>query len=126
MDQLSLCLGDCLSRVFHPRSQGELIQKLLCRWWYALEWPAKEDLRPAPPSYEALEGYPGVFICVEVRDGGLTCVSTAKLLHLVSLHCPLGCNPRHRGSVYFFTCDRHELLVVCCLSVAFDVGLAGR
>lgn len=32
-----------------------------------MEWPAKEDLKPAPPSYEALEGYPGVFICVEVR-----------------------------------------------------------
>lgn len=48
-------------------SQGEMIQKLLCRWWYAIEWPAKEDLKPAPPSYEALEGFPGVFICVEVR-----------------------------------------------------------
>lgn len=35
-----------------------------------MEWPAKEDLRPAPVSYEALEGYPGVFICVEVRFGG--------------------------------------------------------
>lgn len=45
-----------------------MIQKLLCRWWYAIEWPAKEDLRPVPPLYEALEGYPGVFICVEVRD----------------------------------------------------------
>lgn len=62
-----------------------MIQKLLCRWWYALEWPAKKDLRPAPPSYEALEGYPGVFICVEVRVGGLACASTAKyMLHLVS------------------------------------------
>lgn len=48
-------------------SQGEMVQKLLCRWWYAMEWPAKEDLKPAPPSFEALEGYPGVFICVEVR-----------------------------------------------------------
>lgn len=33
-----------------------------------MEWPAKEDLRPVPPLYEALEGYPGVFICVEVCD----------------------------------------------------------
>ena len=46
-----------------------MVQKLLCRWWYAMEWPAKEDLRPAPVSYEALEGYPGVFICVEVSEG---------------------------------------------------------
>ena len=43
-----------------------MVQKLLCRWWYAMEWPAKEDLQQAPASYEALEGYPGVFICVEV------------------------------------------------------------
>lgn len=48
-----------------------MVQKLLCRWWYAMEWPAKEDLRPAPVSYEALEGYPGVFICVEVSFGGV-------------------------------------------------------
>lgn len=48
-----------------------MVQKLLCRWWYAMEWPAKGDLRPAPASYEALEGYPGVFICVEVSAGGV-------------------------------------------------------
>lgn len=48
-----------------------MVQKLLCRWWYAMEWPAKEDLRPAPVSYEALEGYPGVFICVEVSYEGV-------------------------------------------------------
>lgn len=43
-----------------------MVQKLLCRWWYAMEWPAKEDITPAPPLYEALEGYPGVYIGVEV------------------------------------------------------------
>lgn len=48
-----------------------MVQKLLCRWWYAMEWPAKEILRPAPPSYAALEGYPGVFICFEVGATGL-------------------------------------------------------
>lgn len=51
-------------------SKGEMVQKLLCRWWYAMEWPAKEDVKPAPPSYEALEGYPGVFVCVEVCPCG--------------------------------------------------------
>lgn len=53
------------SGVLYETKKGEMIQKLLCRWWYAIEWPAKEDLKPAPPSYEALEGFPGVFICVE-------------------------------------------------------------
>lgn len=46
--------------------QGELVQKLLCRWWYAMEWPAKQDVIPAPANYVALEGYPGVYVCVEV------------------------------------------------------------
>ncbi|CAM9363331.1 unnamed protein product [Pylaiella littoralis] len=58
------------SGVLYETKKGEMVQKLLCRWWYAMEWPAKEDLRPAPPSFEALEGYPGVFICVEGDDIG--------------------------------------------------------
>lgn len=32
-----------------------------------MDWPAKEDIIQAPSSYEALEGYPGVYVCVEVR-----------------------------------------------------------
>lgn len=31
-----------------------------------MDWPAEEDVIPAPPAYEALEGYPGVYVCVEV------------------------------------------------------------
>lgn len=58
------------SGVLYETKKGEMVQKLLCRWWYAMEWPAKEDLRPAPVFYEALEGYPGVFICVEGDDIG--------------------------------------------------------
>eukprot|EP00752_Nemacystus_decipiens_P009402 g8405.t1 len=58
------------SGVLYRTKKGEMVQKLLCRWWYAIKWPAKEDLRPAPVSYEALEGYPGVFVCVEGDDIG--------------------------------------------------------
>ncbi|CAM9168007.1 unnamed protein product [Ascophyllum nodosum] len=58
------------SGVLYDTAKGELVQKLLCRWWYAMEWPAQKDLRPAPPCYEALEGYPGIFICVEGDDIG--------------------------------------------------------
>lgn len=56
-----------LARALPSNWQGEMVQKLLCRWWYAIEWPAKADLKPPPSSYLALEGYPGVFIGVEVR-----------------------------------------------------------
>lgn len=75
-------------------SQGEMIQKLLCRWWYAIEWPAKEDLKPAPPSYEALEGFPGVFICVEVRGAlGLgTACRCFDTLNCVKMYCDSICH----------------------------------
>jgi hypothetical protein len=44
--------------------KGLLIQRLLCRWWYAYEWPARAAL-PAtpPPHYDPLEGFPGVYVC---------------------------------------------------------------
>lgn len=51
--------------------KGQLIQKLLCRWWYAIEWPTAEDLiKSVPSGYEQLEGYVGVFICVKGDDIG--------------------------------------------------------
>mmetsp|Transcript_8965 Transcript_8965/g.20203 ORF Transcript_8965/g.20203 Transcript_8965/m.20203 type:complete len:206 (+) Transcript_8965:44-661(+) len=51
--------------VFFETIKGELVQKLLCRWWYAIEWPSKADLaKAAPVGFEQLDGYPGVYICV--------------------------------------------------------------
>lgn len=43
--------------------KGLLIQRLLCRWWYAFEWPvlSQENLHP-PAGYDALDGFPGVFV----------------------------------------------------------------
>lgn len=59
------------------------MQKLLCRWWYAMDWPAKQDVIPAPPSYLALEGYPGVYVCVEVSNARIQ----RKLLALMLKGC---------------------------------------
>ncbi|CAN0391265.1 unnamed protein product, partial [Discosporangium mesarthrocarpum] len=53
------------SSVLYQTVKGEMIAKLLCRWWYAMEWPKTEDIIPAPAGYEALDGYPGVYICIE-------------------------------------------------------------
>lgn len=51
--------------------KGKMIQKLQCRWWYAIEWPAKEDVEKALPyGYEMLDGYPGVSICTKGDDIG--------------------------------------------------------
>ncbi|KAG5191702.1 hypothetical protein JKP88DRAFT_204655 [Tribonema minus] len=54
------------SSVLADTDKGELVKKLLCRWWYAIEWPKPEDFTQpsAPPNYEALDGYPGLYICV--------------------------------------------------------------
>jgi hypothetical protein len=49
--------------------KGELIQKLLCRWWYAIEWPTNVPTDP-PKHYDAMDGMPGVFVCTNGDDVG--------------------------------------------------------
>ena len=43
-------------------TKGLLIQRLLCRWWYVLDWPTGIPKEP-PQYYDALDGFPGVFVC---------------------------------------------------------------
>jgi len=43
-------------------TKGLLIQRLLCRWWYAMEWPTGLPAAP-PPHYDTLDGFPGVYVC---------------------------------------------------------------
>jgi hypothetical protein len=40
------------------------------RWWYAIQWPEPGETEPAPPDYEILAGYPGVFVCVKGEQIG--------------------------------------------------------
>lgn len=49
--------------------KGKLIQKLLCRWWYAIEWPTDVPDR-APKNYDAMDGIPGVFVCTSGGNVG--------------------------------------------------------
>lgn len=51
--------------------KGKLIQEVLKRWWHAYEWPDPKDL-PAttPKGYDALDGFPGMYICSEGLDVG--------------------------------------------------------
>ena len=45
--------------------KGLLIQRLLCRWWYAYTWPDLEHpVKPIPDLklYDSLDGFPGVYI----------------------------------------------------------------
>lgn len=87
------------TEAFYETDKGEMVQNLLCRWWYAMEWPKESDLQPvrfylkwkqyvcvfrkrelivfycsrgcaqAPEGYEMLDGYKGVYICTRVSRG---------------------------------------------------------
>lgn len=51
--------------------KGLLIQRLLCRWWYAMEWPDPAAIPANPPKhYDPLDGFPGVYVCTEGDDVG--------------------------------------------------------
>ena len=42
--------------------KGKLIQIILVRWWYAIQWPQAGEIGEPPSGYETLDGYPGVFV----------------------------------------------------------------
>jgi phage pi2 protein 07 len=52
--------------IYDESTKGALVQKLLVRWWYAIEWPNPADIDEAPSGYEALHGFPGVFVSTTV------------------------------------------------------------
>ena len=45
--------------------KGLLIQRLLARWWYSIDWPADKDVIDPPLLYDTLDGFPGVFVCTD-------------------------------------------------------------
>ena len=63
----SKSMKDYIGRGFYENSlKGKLVQCLLRRWWYAYEWPEPKDIPPVPTGYQALDGFPGVFISTRV------------------------------------------------------------
>lgn len=51
--------------------KGKLIQNLLRRWWYAITWPEPSSIPKEPPAnYDAMDGFPGVFICTQGEEVG--------------------------------------------------------
>nr|CCA22675.1 conserved hypothetical protein [Albugo laibachii Nc14] len=49
--------------------KGKLVQQLLCRWWYAIEWPV-QDTSNKPPKSQELDGFRGAFILVKGEGMG--------------------------------------------------------
>jgi len=51
--------------------KGLLIQRLLCRWWYAFQWPDPATLPAKPPkNFDSLDGFPGVYIGTAAENVG--------------------------------------------------------
>ena len=50
--------------------KGKLIQSLLARWWYVYTWPDPAALKATPKGYDALAGFPGVYICTSGGNVG--------------------------------------------------------
>lgn len=59
------------SELYSQCDKGKLIQALLARWWYAYKWPDPKTLPTATPKgYDALDGFPGVYICTQGSNVG--------------------------------------------------------
>ena len=48
--------------------KGHLVQTLLCRWWYAIEWPVLAELPNPPEGFEPLDGFLGVYVSTRVSN----------------------------------------------------------
>jgi hypothetical protein len=60
------------SEFYNDTSKGYLVQTLLQRWWYAIEWPTEDDIGTPPAGYESLDGFKGVFISTKVFNFSTT------------------------------------------------------
>jgi len=59
------------SELYSKSVKGRILQAVLCRWWYALTWPDPKCIPACPPdNYDALDGFPGVYICFYGDDVG--------------------------------------------------------
>lgn len=47
---------------YEETQKGLLVQRLLVRWWYAIEWPKADEIGQPPDGYESLDGFVGVYI----------------------------------------------------------------
>ncbi|KAG6611121.1 Intraflagellar Transport Protein 20 [Phytophthora cinnamomi] len=58
------------SEALYETLKGRLAQELLCRWWYAMEWPPAKKSAPKLHGVQELDGFPGAFIRVKGDDLG--------------------------------------------------------
>jgi hypothetical protein len=76
------------SEFYLTTSKGKILQQLLIRWWYVIEWPKLDNIGTVPPGFEALDGFPGVFVSTRVcvRYSFLLRVKINFKLHSSKIH----------------------------------------
>lgn len=55
---------------YYETKKGQLVQMFIVRWWYAYDWPLPEEIGTPPPGYEMLDGFPGVFVSMNLDSLG--------------------------------------------------------
>ncbi|CAH0489150.1 unnamed protein product [Peronospora farinosa] len=60
---------ECTEQLYQTL-KGQLAQELLCRWWYAMEWPPTKTLTSKVHGVQELDGFPGAYIRVKGDDLG--------------------------------------------------------
>jgi len=58
------------TELYANSDKGTLIQSLLARWWYVYTWPDPATMTSTPKGYDALDGFPGVYICTSGENVG--------------------------------------------------------
>ena len=58
--------GENRAADYYDTLKGQIVQTLLVRWWYAYEWPTKEEVSTPPSGYEELEGFRGIFVSMNL------------------------------------------------------------
>jgi hypothetical protein len=54
--------------LYYATRKGDLVQKFLTRWWHAYDWPTAQDINgTAPSGYEAMDGFKGVYVCMNTQ-----------------------------------------------------------
>ncbi|OQR94286.1 hypothetical protein ACHHYP_01560 [Achlya hypogyna] len=67
--QIAFKQQEC-SEALYDTLKGRLVQELLCRWWYALDWPPKDTKYEETADLQPLDGFTGAFISVKGENMG--------------------------------------------------------
>ena len=71
------------SSIYYESDKGKVVQALMVRWWYAIQWPEVGSIKAGPPGYEMLDGFPGVYVGTRVSCLLLYCCYEIILITVI-------------------------------------------